>query len=61
VLIYRNADGVHGQRKFDNTCPKAKRSPVAKGNFGGISPQTKLQAPPNWSMKHHKSVEICHF
>jgi len=21
MLIYRNAEGVHGQRKFGNTCP----------------------------------------
>jgi len=27
--------------------------------FGGISPQTKLQAPPNWNMKQYKSVEVC--
>ena len=26
---------------------------------GGLSPpQTKLQAPPNWNMKHYKSVEF---
>ena len=24
MLIYRNAEGVHGQRKFGNTCPKPK-------------------------------------
>jgi len=29
MLIYRNAEGVHGQRKFDNTCPKLKPNPVA--------------------------------
>jgi len=22
MLIYRNAEGVHGQKKFRNTCPK---------------------------------------
>jgi len=22
MLINRNAEGVHGQRKFENTCPK---------------------------------------
>jgi len=44
MLIYRNAEGVHGQIKFDNTCPKP--------------PQTKLQAHPNWNMKHYKSVEF---
>jgi len=22
MLVYRNAQGVHGQRKFGNTCPK---------------------------------------
>ena len=26
--IYRNAEGVHGQRKFDNTRSKPKPSPV---------------------------------
>ena len=35
MLIYRNAEGVHGQRKFDNinTCPKPKPSPVATGQL----------------------------
>jgi len=23
MLIWRNAEGVHGQRKFENPCPKA--------------------------------------
>jgi len=27
MLIYRNAEEVHGQKKFDNICPKL--SPVA--------------------------------
>jgi len=48
MLIYRNAERVHGQRKFDNTCPKPKPSPVATGELWalvGLVPQTKLQAP----------------
>jgi len=35
------------------------------GNFkttsvydGGLAPKTKLQAPPNWIMKHYKSVDF---
>jgi len=36
MLIYRNAEGVHGQRKFDNTCPKP--SPAATVSFGGLIP-----------------------
>jgi len=24
MLICRNAEGVHGQRRFGNTCPKSK-------------------------------------
>ena len=28
------------------------------GAFGGLAPQTKLQAPPNWNIKHYKSVEF---
>jgi len=24
MLIYRNSEGEHGQRKFGNTCPKPK-------------------------------------
>jgi len=43
MLIYRNAEGVHGQRKFDNTCPKPKPSP--QGALVGLVPQTKLQGP----------------
>jgi len=31
MLIYRNAEGVHEQRKFDNICPKP--SPVATGDL----------------------------
>jgi len=33
MLIYRNAEGVHGQRKFDNTYPKPKPNPVATGEL----------------------------
>ena len=34
-------------------------SPVATGGLlGAYPPQTRLQAPPNWNMKHYKSVEI---
>ena len=33
MLIYRNAKGVHDQRKFDNTCPKPKPSPVTIGEL----------------------------
>jgi len=33
ILIYRNAEGVHGQRMFDNTCHKPKPSPVATWEF----------------------------
>ena len=25
MLFNRNAEGVHGQRKFGNTCPKPER------------------------------------
>jgi len=28
------------------------------GAFWELSPQTKLQAPPNWKMKHYRSVEF---
>ena len=43
MLIYRNAEEVHGQRKFDNTCPKPKPSPVATGGaLVGLVPQTNL-------------------
>jgi len=31
MLIYRNAEGVHGQRQFHNTWPKP--SPVATGEL----------------------------
>jgi len=33
MFIYRNAEGVYGQRKFDNTCPKRKLSVVASGEL----------------------------
>jgi len=32
--------------------------PVAMGVFWGFSPQTKLQATPNWIMKPYKLVEF---
>jgi len=50
MLIYRNAEEVHGQRKFDNTCPKPKPSPVATGSFGGLSPPNKALSAPK--LKH---------
>jgi len=28
------------------------------GGFGGLSPTTKAPSPPNWNMKHYKSVEF---
>jgi len=34
-------------------------SPVATGGFWGLAPpQTKLQVPPNWNIKHYKSNEF---
>ena len=33
-------------------------SPVATGALVGLVPQTQLQAPPNWNMKHCKLVEF---
>jgi len=47
MLIYRNAEGVHGQRKFDNACPKPKSCPVAAGIFRGLSPPNKAPSPLN--------------
>jgi len=35
--------------------------PSPRGCFWGLTPQTKLQAPPNWNMKHYKSFVFCHF
>jgi len=35
--------------------------PSPRMDFGGLSPQTMHQAPPNWNMKHYKSVEFCQF
>ena len=58
MLIYRNAEVIHGQRKFDNTCPKPEPSVVSRGSFGGLSPPNKSPSPPKWNMKHYKSVEF---
>ena len=33
-------------------------SPVATGGFWGLAPPNKLQASPNWIMKHYKSVKF---
>ena len=32
--------------------------PSPREGFGGHSPPKKLQAPPNWNMKHYKLVEF---
>jgi len=48
MVIYLNAEGVHGQRQFDKTCPKP--SPIATGSFGGLSPPNKASSPPK--LKH---------
>ena len=40
---------------FPQTLPY---SPAAMGSLVGVAPQTKLQAPRNWNMKHFKSVEF---
>ena len=55
MLIYRNAERVHGQRKFDNTCPKPKPSPVATGSFGGLSPPNKALSAPKLK---HETLQI---
>jgi len=31
--------------------------PSTRGSFGGLSPPNKAPSPPNWDMKHYKSVE----
>ena len=36
-------------------------SPVATGDFGGLSPPKQSSNPPNWSMKHYTSGEFCQF
>jgi len=33
-------------------------SPVGPGGFGGLIPPNKAPSPPNWNMKHCKSVEF---
>jgi len=33
MLMYRNAEGVHGHRQFDNTCSKPKPSTVGTGEL----------------------------
>jgi len=33
MLTYLNAEGVHGQKMFDNTCSKTKHSLVAMGEL----------------------------
>ena len=41
---------------WKSRCPT---SPVATGGASvGLALQTKLQAPPNWNVKHYKSVEF---
>ena len=43
-------------------CISFNSVPSPRRGFGGVSPpQTKLQASPNWNMKHYKSVEFCQF
>jgi len=37
-------------------CPGPVPSP--RGAFGGLATQTKFQAPPNWLMKHYRSVDF---
>jgi len=32
--------------------------PSPRGDLVGLAPQTKLQAPPNWNVKHYKLVEF---
>jgi len=56
VLIYRNAEGVHGQRKFDNTCRKPSPSP--RQALMGLVLQTKLQASPKLKHENYESVEF---
>jgi len=47
MLIYRNTEGVHGQRKFDNTCLKLNPVPSPRGSFGVVNPSNKAPSPLN--------------
>jgi len=58
MLIYRNAEGVHGQRKFDNICLNLNLVPSPRVIFGGLSPPNKAPSPPNWNREQYKSVEF---
>jgi len=49
-----------GEKLLGGTSPvwlRACSKPVPSPR-GGLAPETKLQAPPNWNMKHYKSVEF---
>ena len=36
-------------------------SPVAKGGYWGLNPPNKAPSPPNWNVKHYKSVSSVNF
>ena len=45
-------------KQNDFTFGVSTLSPVATEGFVGLGHPKKLQAPPNWNMKHYKSVEF---
>jgi len=49
MLIYRNAEGVHGQRKFDNTVLNLNPVPSPRGALVGLDPKQSSNPP---KLKH---------
>jgi len=46
MLIYRNAEGVHGQRNLITPVLNLNPVPSPRGIFGGLSPPNKVSSPP---------------
>jgi len=50
----RHWENITFQNPGERSCQSSRHG----GSLAGLSPQTKLQDPPNWNLKHSKSVEF---
>ena len=47
MLTYRNAEGVHGQRKVGNPCPRRKKPLICCFSFSVVNVHHKIARAPS--------------
>jgi len=52
ACVHSDSSPLEHDRELFEPVPSPRRA------FVGLAPQTKLQGPQNWNLKHYKSVEF---